>query len=331
MKFLKKFDLANVPTRIERLDNLSEKFNIDIYIKRDDTTGLYVSGNKIRKLEYLLYEVKSGGYDTVITAGGIQSNHCRATLFAAKRMGLKTVLLLKDTEPDIYNGNFLMDKILGVEIVYLTEEEYENRDETLKINAERLKSNGLKPYIIPVGGSNSTGSLGYVDAFYEIIKQEKELGFKFDSIISATGSGGTYSGLFSGKKLSGHNAEIFGINVCDDEEYFVNEISKILNDSIKRFNWKFSYKKSEIKILDGYVGLGYAKATEEELKLYIDIGREEGIIFDHVYTGKAFRGFIEEYKKDKSRFGNKILFIHTGGLFGLFSQSEFLTKILKSY
>lgn len=329
MTFLKKFNLANLPTRIEKLENLSSEYGAEIYIKRDDTTGLYVSGNKIRKLEYLLYEAKLRECDTIITAGGIQSNHCRATVFSAVRMGFNPVVLLKGEEPEVYTANLLLMKILGAEIIYITEEQYKNVNETLNINAERLKSNWLKPYIIPVGGSNSTGSIGYLNAFNEIMKQEKELGFKFDSIIIAAGSGGTYAGLFLGKLLSGHQADIFGVNVCDDEDYFVNEITSIMEECIKRYSLKIKFGRDDIKIIDGYVGLGYAKATKEELEFYIEIGRKEGIVFDHVYTGKAFRGFVNEYKKDKSRFGKRILFIHTGGLFGLFAQSEFLTEVLK--
>lgn len=329
MTFLKKYDLASLPTRIEKLENLGSEYGTELYIKRDDTTGLYVSGNKIRKLEYLLYEAKIQGCDTVITAGGIQSNHCRATVFSAVKMGFNPVVLLNGEEPDIYTANLLLMKILGAEIIYITEEQYKNVNEALKINAERLKSNWLKPYIIPVGGSNSTGSIGYYNAFNEIMDQEKELGFKFDSIIIAAGSGGTYAGLLLGKLLAGHPVNIFGINVCDDEEYFISEITGIMEECIKRYDLKIKFEKKDINIIDGYVGLGYAKATKEELEFYIEIGRREGIVFDHVYTGKAFRGFINEYKKDKSKFGKKILFIHTGGLFGLFSQSEFLTEVLK--
>ena len=329
MEFLKKFNLANTPTRIEKLETLSSEYNAEIYIKRDDTTGLYVTGNKIRKLEYLLYEAKQQGCDTVITAGGIQSNHCRATAFASVRMGLNPVLLLKGTEPEMYSGNLLLDKMLGAEIIYITDDQYANISETLKINAERLKSNFLKPYIIPVGGSNSTGSLGYMDAFYEIMKQEEELGFKFDSIVFASGSGGTYAGMLLGKLLSGHHTKIFSVNVCDDEEYFNKEITKIMEECIERYGLNIKFDPGQINILDGHVGLGYAQATTDELRFYIDISRKEGIVFDHVYTGKAFKGFITELQKDRDRFGDRILFIHTGGLFGLFSQSEFLTEILK--
>ena len=135
MTFLKKFNLANLPTRIEKLENLSSEYGAEIYIKRDDTTGLYVSGNKIRKLEYLLYEAKLRECDTIITAGGVQSNHCRATVFSAVRMGFNPVVLLKGEEPEVYTANLLLMKILGAEIIYITEEQYKNVNETLNINA----------------------------------------------------------------------------------------------------------------------------------------------------------------------------------------------------
>lgn len=321
----KKIVFANLPTKIEKLERLTEELaGPNIYIKRDDQTGFEVSGNKIRKLEYSFSEALEQNCDTLITCGGIQSNHCRAVAAIAARLGMKSVLILRGSQEDDINGNLLIDRLLGAQIYYITQKEYEeNRNEIMESIKANLEKEGYKPYIIPEGASNGIGSFGYYDAMQEIIHQEKQLGINFDKIVLATGSGGTYSGLFLGSKILNYPGKICGINVAADAEFFKNRIYDIIQESLSYINIDLSYTRDEIEIIDGYVGEGYAISKQEELSFIQKFARLEGIILDPVYTGKAMYGLVEEIKK--GRLFNKdsnILFVHTGGGFGLFSKKD---------
>jgi D-cysteine desulfhydrase len=185
-----------------------------------------------------------------------------------------------------------------------------------------LEQKGFKPYIIPEGASNGIGSFGYYTAMEEIISQEKESGIDFDCILLATGSGGTYAGLWLANKLLNHSADIYGINVGGDAEYFKTRIQEILYESIKYLDINMTISKDEINIIDGYVGRGYALSRPEELEFIHELAKLEGVILDPVYTGKAMYGLTEEIKKGTFKDYKNILFIHTGGLFGLFPQGN---------
>ncbi len=321
--------LANLPTKIEELTRFSAKIGgPTLHIKRDDQTGLEVSGNKIRKLEYSIHEAISMGADTLITCGGIQSNHCRATAAAAAKLGLQSCVVLRTNEPDMPDGNHLLDLLLGAEIKYITKDEYANsRMEIMQDINDKLAFEGKKGYIIPEGASNGIGSLGYYNAMEEILRQEKELNIYFDAIVVAVGSGGTYAGLFYANKMNTNNARIIGFNVCNDSEYFKNAISDILHEGFLCTDSKIDFIKDEIEIIDGYVGEGYAISSPLELELIHELAKTEGIILDPVYTGKAMLGLVNEIRKGTFEDCKNILFIHTGGLFGLFpkkNQFDFL-------
>jgi len=324
IKIPEKITFANLPTRIEKLERLSQKLGgPNIYIKRDDQTGTEVSGNKIRKLEFSVREALNQGADVLITCGGIQSNHCRATAAVASRLGMKSVLVLRGDSETESDGNLLIDKLLGAEIHFITPEEYKNnKAEIMEQIKVQLEKQGYKPYIIPEGASNGIGGFGYYNAMEEIICQEKEMGVHFDRIVLAVGSGGTHSGLFLASKTLEYTGEIYGINVCDDALHFKNEIYKILHESMKYMDVNLHISKDEIHIMDGYVGRGYALSRPEELNFIHDFARLEGIILDPVYTGKAMYGLVEEIKKGTFKNCENILFIHTGGAFGLFPQKH---------
>lgn len=295
----------------------------DIYLKRDDNTGIEVSGNKIRKLEFSIKEAMNMGCDYLITCGGIQSNHARATAASATKLGLKSCLVLRgDSETEI-DGNVFIEKLLGSDIRYITPEEYRHKRMEImeKIKGE-LTLKGHKPYIIPEGASNGIGAFGYYNCAKEIIEQEKMLGVHFDAVFIAVGSGGTQAGLILGNRLLNNSSQIYGINVCDDEEYFKNRIYKILNESNKYLDMDLKFEKSEINIIDGYVGKGYALSRPEEINFISEFAKLEGVILDPVYTGKAMYGLTEEIKKGSFKHYKNILFIHTGGLFGLFPQKK---------
>ena len=320
----KKLRLGNFPTRIERLEKFSTIVKEHVYIKRDDQTGTEFSGNKIRKLEYSINEAVNNDCDTLITCGGIQSNHARATAAAGIKLGLKSVLVLRSDEKPELEGNYLIDKIMGADVRIISSEDYrERRQEIMENILKELEAKGRKGYIIPEGASNGIGTFGYLACFNEILEQEKEHGIVFDTIVTAIGSGGTFAGLYLGNKLTNSGKKIVGINVCDTAEYFKERVSEILKE-VKTYipDTEFEISKDDMCIIDGYVGDGYAVSRTEELDFICDFAEAEGIVLDPVYTGKAMRGLYTEIKKGTFKDSKNILFIHTGGLFGLFSKRD---------
>ena len=320
----KKLRLGNFPTRIERLEKFSTIVKEHVYIKRDDQTGTEFSGNKIRKLEYSINEAINNECDTLITCGGIQSNHARATAAAGIKLGLKSVLVLRSDEKPELEGNYLIDKIMGADVRIISSEDYrERRQEIMENILKELEAKGRKGYIIPEGASNGVGTFGYLACFKEILEQEKEHGIVFDTIVTAVGSGGTFAGLYLGNKLTNSGKKIVGINVCDTAEYFKERVSEILKE-VKTYipDTEFEISKDDMCIIDGYVGDGYAVSRTEELDFICDFAEAEGIVLDPVYTGKAMRGLYTEIKKGTFKDSKNILFIHTGGLFGLFSKRD---------
>ncbi|MCQ2159880.1 MAG: D-cysteine desulfhydrase family protein [Bacteroidales bacterium] len=333
---MKKLSLANLPTKIQKLERLSKELDSNIYIKRDDQTGSEWSGNKIRKLEFSVQEAIQQGADLLITTGGIQSNHCRATVAVATYHGMKSAVLLRISEQPPVEGNYFLDLLMGADVRFCTREEYSNsRNEIMAEMAEEYRRQGYHPYIIPEGASNGVGTLGYYNAFHEILEQEKELGIKFDTIVIATGSGGTAAGLNLANILGGYGRRIVAMAVCDDVKYFQNYCHKISLEALpylveqgeisqeKADACAATMKPEDFEINDGYVGIGYALSRPEELEHIKNIARMEGIVFDPVYTGKATYGLWNELQKGGSlRDSKNVLFIHTGGLFGLFPVSK---------
>jgi D-cysteine desulfhydrase len=324
VKIPNRIRLANLPTKIEKLDRLSKLMGgPDIYIKRDDYTGTELSGNKIRKLEFAIKDALDMGCDYLITCGGIQSNHARATVAAAVKLGMKAGLVLRGEEDTAVDGNLFINKLLGADIKFITPLDYKNRRiEIMEDFKKEMELKGFKPYIIPEGASNGIGSFGYFNAMQEIMSQETDMGIHFDGIFIAVGSGGTHAGLLLGSKILGSESQIYGINVCDNEEHFRNRIHEILLESNTYLDIDTQFDKSEINIIDGYVGLGYALSSPIELKFISEFAKLEGIILDPVYTGKGMYGLTQEIKSGRLSHLKNILFIHTGGLLGLFPQKN---------
>ncbi len=324
IKLPPKVKLANLPTPIEKLERLSAEWGgPEIYVKRDDLTGAALSGNKIRKLEFVIAEAKSKGSDMLITCGGLQSNHARATAVAATKLGMKSYLVLRGEESKIKDGNVLLDLLVGTKIKYITPEQYATRVNKIMAElADELQKDGFNPFIIPEGASDEIGTLGYVAAIEEISQQLADLKLDIDYVVCAVGSGGTHAGLLLGQKLYDQKYQVVGFNVCDDEEFFVNKIYKIGNEAIKRYNLPTELNRDEIKIIDGYVGEGYALNRQEEIDFIKEVASKEGVILDPVYTGKAMLGMMDQIKKGNHKKGERLLFIHTGGLFGLFPKKE---------
>ncbi len=335
LSFPPQINLAKLPTPVQPLRRLSEKYGVEMYVKRDDLTGIALSGNKIRKLEFVLADALTQKADMVITCGGAQSNHCRATAIAAAMLGLNCRLLLRTPDPSNpppLGGNILLDRMAGADIVWVTPDEYKQRDDLMARETASLQAAGRKAYAIPEGASNALGALGYVRAMEELVNDiTTTLGGanRPCTIINAAGSGGTSAGLILGAKIFDVNARIAGVNVCNDQEYFVRAIGDICERAIADYHLDVDFSRQrDIEIIDGYVGLGYALSQTEELELICEVARTEGIFLDPVYTGKAFFGMIQELKRDPKCFGERIIFLHTGGIFGLFPEAAQIRPLL---
>ena len=335
LSFPPQINLARLPTPIQPLRRFGEKLTVELYIKRDDLTGAALSGNKIRKLEFVFADVLAQKADTVITCGGAQSNHCRATAIAAAMLGLNCRLLLRTPDPSNPpppEGNILLDRMAGAEIVWITPEEYKKRDEFFEREATSLQDSGQKPYVIPEGASYALGAWGYIRAVEELVNDIANLPGGANqpcTIINAAGSGGTSAGLILGVKMLDLNARVVSVNVCDDRDYFVRVIGDICKKVMADYHIEVDFSRDrDIEIIDGYVGRGYALSRPEELKLIYEVARTEGIFLDPVYTGKAFFGMVQELKENPKCFGERIIFVHTGGIFGLFPKAEELEPLL---
>ena len=326
--FPPRIQLASTPTPLQKMERLSQQAGVEIFFKRDDFTGSELSGNKVRKLEFILADALAKGADTVITCGGAQSNHCRATALAAVRAGLSCLLLLRTDDPanpPAVSGNILLDRLAGSEVVWITPEQYRAREEIFEREAQRLRNEGREPFIIPEGGSTALGAWGYVAEMEELVADLERLDgddVKPTTVVCATGSGGTTAGLALGARLSGAAVRVVGVNVCDDRDYFVAIIDAICRQFYLTWLPEKSLEIPAYEIVDGYVGRGYALSRPEELIAIRDLVRLEGVVLDPVYTGKAYFGMMAELAKNPKIFGERIVFVHTGGLFGLFPVAD---------
>lgn len=319
-------------TPIEFLPNFTKSLGApNIYIKRDDLLGLTMGGNKTRKLEFLMADAIEKGADTIITCGAVQSNHCRLTLSAAVKEGLKCQLILEERIPNSYkpdaSGNNYLFNLLGVEDVKVVPGG-SNMDEELESLAEELKSQGRNPYVIPGGGSNPLGALGYVACAEEILEQMFETNTNFDYIVTATGSTGTQAGLIAG--LKGNNAHIplIGISVRREKEVQIENVFKLASQVSEKLELDNPVKKEDILVYDEFVGKGYAYPTQGMIDVVQLLARTEGILVDPVYSGKALDGLINLVKDGHFKDAKNILFIHTGGSPVLFAyQDETLNGI----
>lgn len=327
--------LAHLPTPLQPMERLGRELGVELWVKRDDYTGAELSGNKIRKLEYVLAEARARGADCVLTCGGAQSNHCRATALAAARLGLGCTLLLRTADPAApppLEANSLLDRLAGARLVWVSPEEYRGREAVFARQAEALERAGHRPYIIPEGASDALGAWGYIRAMAELaadIARLDETEPKSTTVVHATGSGGTGAGLVLGRLILDLDVRVVGVNVCDDRAYFVRVCGDICREAIARWDIGVTFDaERDLEIVDGYVGAGYALSRPEELALIAHVCRREGLVLDPVYTGKAFFGMVDRLKADPGVFGERIVFLHTGGLFGLFPKAGELGPVL---
>jgi D-cysteine desulfhydrase len=338
----RKISLGRFPTPLQKVQSISfpgfEPFEeLELWVKRDDLTSFDLSGNKVRKLEFLLADALEKGHDSVITIGGVQSNHARATAVAARQIGLEPHLILrqgsgvKADAPLDLTGNLLFNRMVDAKIHTVTLSTYaQHGSEALGEKlAAQLKEEGKNPYIIPVGGSNALGAFGYIDCVREILDHNMH----FDHIVFACGSGGTVAGLAIGMKLAGmtDKTTLHAVGVCDSPDYFYNHIEEVATElGIDTSEEGHGSVRSWVKIYAGQ-GIGYAKSTEEELAYLFAVSQQTGIIVDPVYSGKALYHFVNRVMKENPAdfpVKSKILFIHTGGVLGLYDKESQLLPLL---
>lgn len=304
------------PTPLHRLSNLEKRYHgYQLYIKRDDQTGLATGGNKTRKLEYLVQEALDQGCDCFVTAGAQQSNHCRQAAAAAIRAGMKPHLLLRGAEPSSFTGNLLLMKLMGANIYYCGDEITEADVQHLLV---KLTSAGHNPYYTPIGGSTLTGSLGYVDAMQELRDQLDEQQLHLDYIFFASSSGGTQAGMLLGKALYGINARLIAINIDKHEVSspggLAHTVKTIVEKGKELFATDIRIRTDEISLVDGYGDAGYGVITDSERRAIRELAATEGIFLDPVYTARAFHGMTSMLKNGQVEPGANLLFWHTGGI-----------------
>ncbi|MCA9513437.1 MAG: D-cysteine desulfhydrase family protein [Myxococcales bacterium] len=325
--------LAARPTPLQPLPRLSAELGVELLVKRDDLTGSHLSGNKIRKLDYLLHDALARGATHVITCGGAQSNHCRATALAARPLGLVPVLVLRTpsgTAADLSSppaGNQLLDRLAGAELRFVTPDGYRDRERVMAALAAELERDapGARAVVIPEGGSSALGAWGYVDAAHEMAAQWGDE--PADSVVVATGSGGTLAGLALGFKAAGLPTIARGVAVCDDEATFRAIVRRIGAEAHAAYGLP-ALDDADFDVIDGFVGRGYALSTPEELAFLRDVARGDGLVLDPVYTNKALRAVVTLLRADPTRLGRRVVFVHTGGIFGLFPDAEALAAVL---
>jgi len=339
--------LCHLPTPLEKLETLSRKLGLNVYIKRDDETGLAMGGNKSRKLEFIMADALAQGAKSIVTWAGMQSNWCRQTAAAARRLGIQPFLVLfkRPGLPAVLDGNVLLDEILGadVTIVELPKgaliDKLEQVSEFIEPVAQGARKEGKKPYIAPIGGSLPEGSMkrpvgafGYVDAMLELAEQAAQKQLAFDYLICATGSGGTHAGLTAGKKLLSLGTRIVGISVSDKREEIAAAVAGIAAQTVEQFTHDHSSPPvlpKDVIAFDSYVGAGYGLLNQRVVEAIANLAEEEGILLDPVYTGKAMAGFLDLAKSGYFERGSNVVFLHTGGIPALFPYRHGILEYLR--
>lgn len=305
---------AQLPTPIEPLPRLSAVLGgPELFIKRDDLTGLAFGGNKTRKLEFLLADAEKNQARTLITAGAVQSNHCRQTAAAAARFGYDCILVLAGERPTAFSGNLLLDHLFGAELVWAVKN---HRDQVLRETFEHAEKAGRQPYLIPYGGSNPTGAVAYAFALQEMVNQE----IQADWIVFPSSSGGTQAGLLVGAKLFGYTGKILGISVDQPAKGLAARVRQLAEETGTLFGEAMSISEEEVLVNQEYLGGGYGVLGPGEIEAIRMFARLEGLVLDPVYTGRAGAGLIDLIRKGFFPGGQRVLFWHTGGTPAIFAD-----------
>ncbi len=326
-KPLPRYSLGFFPTPLVKLPRLTERLGGPrIFMKRDDLTGLGLGGNKVRKLEFLVGEALAQGCDTLITGGAAQSNHCRQTAAAAAACGLACHLALGGQAPSLPEGNLLLDQLFGA-VIHWTGEL--RKGEKIPEIAESLRPAGRRPYVVPYGGSNTTGAAGFVEAVRELTQQLAQLGESVTHIVFASSSGGTQAGLTVGKSLFGLDGELIGIGIdkgASGDVPFAEHVIQLANATAERLGVHDRFSTSELILREDYLGDGYGVVGELERRAIRTVAQTEGILLDPVYTGRAMGGLIDMIERGELSPEHSVLFWHTGGTPALFPYAQDLIK-----
>ncbi len=336
--------ISQLPTQTYRLDGLSaESESRNLFVKRDDQTGLAFGGNKARKLDYMMADVVRQGADCIITWGGLQSNWCRQVAAAATKLGIRSVLVLfkGPTSPAGLDGNLLLDTLFGADIRVFEAGDIDNMLELASVShviepvVNEMRSKGMTPYLAPIGGSLVEGSMqgpwgafGYVEAMAEIAEQAGRLGTGFDSVVLATGSAGTQAGLVVGAKLLSCDMRVIGISVYGKSATVTGYVRSIGDRVLEQLGSGDTLGDEDITVLDDYIGEGYGVFNAAVGKAIHALARSEGLLLDPVYTGKAMAGMIDLMEQGYFREDENILFLHTGGTPALFPYRDKITADL---
>lgn len=313
MKSLPRLRFAHLPTPVEPLPGVSTALKIpQLSVKRDDQTGLAFGGNKTRKLELLVAEARANGAHTLITTGAVQSNHCRQTAAAAARFGFDCILVLAGEKPAQVSGNLLLDQLFGAEVIWTAPS---SREQALREAFNAAWEAGRRPYLVPYGGSSATGAAAYALALQELLEQ----GHRPDWIVFASSSGGTQAGLVVGASLFGFQGKILGISVDQPAGDLQACIAQLATETADFLGEKINYSPDEILVNDAYLGQGYGVLGAPEREAIHLFARQDGLLLDPVYTGRAAAGLIDLARKDYFA-GTSVLFWHTGGTPALFAD-----------
>ena len=315
-----RYAFAHLPTPLEQLTRLSQKLDgPDIWIKRDDLTGLAGGGNKTRKLEFLLADALAHGCDHLITMGAVQSNHCRQTAAAAARAGLGCSLILCGTAPSEVTGNLLLDQLLGAKIYWAGERKMAD---VAREVTDQMRVIGRKPYLIPYGGSNVMGATSYVWAMHELMEQLQTQRLNVDFLVLASSSGGTQAGIALGATVYGFRGKVLGISVDESAETLQTKIASLVTATSTHLGLGMIPIADRITVNDDYIEPGYAVMTEVEKEAIQLVAQNEGILLDPVYTGRAMGGLIDLIRWGAFTRRQTVLFWHTGGFPSLFAYNK---------
>jgi D-cysteine desulfhydrase len=321
-----RLELAYAPTPLLKLERVSAELGVELWVKRDDLTGLLETGNKIRKLEFLIGEALAQGADTLVTCGTLQSNCCRTVAAVSARLGMNAVLALKGSPPAEYDGNLLLDRLLGAEVRYCTDEEWDNIDEVLQDLAVRARAAGHSPYIIPESGATVVGALGYLTCGQEIAEQVRHGAPAFDSIVITAFTGGSQAGLLMATQLAGLRADIVSVPVAWTGPRVRAYVGHVFEEARRRFGLPVT-RPADVRVIDGHQGDGRAETRPQELEMVLKLARMEGVILDPVYTAKAFFALVDTLRGDRRALGARVCFIHTGGVFSVFPFRSALSRL----
>lgn len=328
-----KIDLARLSTPLQPLERFSESLaGPTIWVKRDDLTGSVESGNKIRKLEYVFAEAIKQGCDTVITCGGTQSNHCRATAATAAKLGLHCHLLLREDQPaELAKGNLLLDQILGATVQIFPKAGFSAELKArFAATVQDYAQKGSKAYCIPTGASDGVGLWGYIGTAKELKADFVEHNIAPKTLVCATGSAGTQAGLTLGSRIHELGARVIGYAVCDSAEYFYHKVKQDWRDWQQRYAPDFEVDDAWINTNEDFIGPGYGQANAPVFETIVELAKTEGLVLDPTYTAKAFHGLVEGIKNGDFAGETDVVFVHTGGIYGLMAVPESLSAHIDS-